>query len=114
MAGEVRKPDHEASNPNMMTKIATPFASTQDSNPCSRLTALVLDQSPKELKSYILRVEGIEKAIENLLIVVNLSKRESLDQLQEQPLAYILSQIREMDAFIEGRTKAIESHSIMD
>jgi hypothetical protein len=40
MAEEVRKPDHEASNPrdeisNMTTKKATPFASTQDSNPCT-------------------------------------------------------------------------------
>jgi hypothetical protein len=57
MAKEVRKPDHKASNlrdkiSNIMTKTATLFASTQDSNPHSRLTALVSDQRPRIYNFY--------------------------------------------------------------
>jgi hypothetical protein len=68
MAEDVRKPDHKASNPrdeisNMMTKTATPFASTQESNPHSGLTASVSDQRPRihnfYTKASILSPKGI-------------------------------------------------------
>jgi hypothetical protein len=68
MAEEVRKPDHKASNlrdeiSNIMTKTATPFASTQDSNPHSRLIASVSDQRPRihnfYTKASILSPKGI-------------------------------------------------------
>jgi hypothetical protein len=94
-----------------MINTATPFARTQDSNPHSALTVSVLDQ---RLKSRILRGEGIEKAIENSLVAVHVSKGESLDQLNEKLLARAPSQTEEMDAFTEGRAEAVKSHSAMD
>jgi hypothetical protein len=97
----------------MMTKIATPLNSTQDSSPSSGLTTLALDERLKELRILILKDEEMEKAIEDSLIAVNVSKREALDQLQEQLLAYTPLQIEEIDASIKSRTKSIKSHSTM-
>jgi hypothetical protein len=67
----VRKPDHKASNlrdkiSNIITKTATPFASTQDSNPYSELTALVLDQRPRIYNFYTKALILSPKGIVNL------------------------------------------------
>jgi hypothetical protein len=82
----VRKLDYKALDrrdkiSNIMKKTATPFASTQDSNPCSGLTVSV---------------------------------SESLDRLQDQPLARPLPQTEEIDAFTEERTEAVKSRSATD
>jgi hypothetical protein len=71
MAEEVRKPDHKASNPrdkilNIMTKTATLFASTQDSNLHSKLTASVLDQRPRIYNFYTKALILSPKGIVNL------------------------------------------------
>jgi len=44
-----------------------------------------------------------------LLRAANVLKRESINQLQEQMLAYALSQTEEIDTFAERKAKAIKS-----
>jgi len=49
-----------------------------------------------------------------LLRAANVSKRESMNQLQERMPACALSQTEEIDTFAERKAKAIKSRSVTD
>ncbi len=118
MPEEVRKIDHKASNIRdatsiMMTKTATTLNSTQDSSPRSGLTASASDERMRELRS-LLKDEETLKAIENMkhpLRAADISKGESMNQLQEQLPTSALLQTGEMDAFTGHRNELTESRS---
>jgi hypothetical protein len=122
MAEAVRKLDYEVLNlrdatSNKMIETATSLSSTQDSSLGRGLTALALDERIRELRILLRKDEEMAKAIKNIkhsLQAANVLKRESLDQLQEQPSASAPLQTEEMDAFAEHRAEAIESRSATD